>query len=122
MKHMKNCTRITLPLGANYLLLSRFGSRALVVVPVVLLFLLPAAGTSFAGSATWKAAPATGDWNTAANWTPATVPNSPTDTATFATSNIMGVSLSAQIQLNSIVFNAGASAFTIADNSFSFTI
>jgi autotransporter-associated beta strand protein len=122
MKHMQNCTRITLPVGTNNLLLPRFGARALVVIPVVLLFLLAAAGTSFAGSATWKAAPATGDWNTAANWTPATVPNSSTDTATFATSNITGVSLSNLIQLNAIVFNTGASAFTITDNAFQFTI
>ena len=119
---MQNCTRITLPLGANHLLFPRFGARALAVIPVVLLFLLPAASTSFAGSATWKAAPGTGDWNTAANWMPATVPNSPTDTATFATSSITGLSLSSLIQVNSIVFNAGASAFTITDNAFAFTL
>jgi len=89
---------------------------------VLLLFLLAGGSTTFAGSATWKAAPATGDWNTAANWTPPTVPNSSADTATFATSNITGVSLSAITQLNSIVFNPGASAFTITDNSFAFTI
>ncbi|PYL71351.1 MAG: hypothetical protein DMF26_19480, partial [Verrucomicrobia bacterium] len=100
----------------------RFGARALAVIPVVLLFLLPAASISFAGSATWKAAPGTGDWNTATNWMPATVPNSPTDTATFATSSITGLSLSSLIQVNSIVFNAGASAFTITDNAFAFTL
>jgi len=83
---------------------------------------LPAAKSSFAGSATWKPAPATGDWNTATNWTPATVPNSPTDTATFATSNITGVALSGLISINGIVFNSGASAFTITDNAFAFTI
>src|SRR5437867_10724406 len=65
---------------------------------------------------------ASGDWNTAANWTPATVPNSSTDTATFATSNITNVSLSSLITVNSIVFNSGSSAFTITDNSFAFTI
>src|SRR5947208_376142 len=122
MQLIQNRRRITLPFGANHLLLPRFGARALVVIPLVLLFLLPAAGTSFAGSATWKAAPATGDWNTATNWTPTTIPNSPTDTATFATSNITGVSLSGQIQVSSIVFNTGASAFTITDNTFGFTI
>jgi len=84
--------------------------------------LLPAAKSSFAGSATWKAAPATGDWNTATNWTPATVPNSSTDTATFATSNLTGVALSSVISVNGIVFNSGASAFTITDNAFAFTI
>src|SRR5947208_6745409 len=122
MKLMQNCTRITLPLGTNHLLVRCFDARALVMVPLVLLFLLPAASISFAGSATWKAAPGTGDWNTATNWMPATVPNSPTDTATFATSSITGLSLSSLIQGNSIVFNAGASAFTITDNAFAFTI
>ena len=42
---------------------------------------------SNAGSATWNSSPATGDWNTATNWTPATVPNGPSDPATFALSN-----------------------------------
>src|SRR5690349_19892525 len=109
MKLMQNCTRITLPPGTNHLVRRRFGARALVVISMVLEFLLLAASNSFAGSATWKAAPATGDWNTATNRTPATIHNSTTDTATFATSNITGVSLSAQIQLIGIVFNTGAS-------------
>jgi len=100
----------------------RRSKRWFVVIPTVLLFLLAAASISFAGSATWKSAPTSGDWNTAANWTPATIPNSPTDTATFATSNITGVSLSSVAQLNGIVFNAGASAFTITDNAFAFDL
>src|SRR5205085_1844490 len=36
-----------------------------------------------------------------------------TDTATFTLSNTTGVSLSANTEVNGIVFNAGASAFTI---------
>lgn len=69
--------------------------------------------TSQAGSARWKASPATGDWNTATNWMPQTIPNGPSDTATFATSNRTAVSLSANTEVNSIVFNPGASAFAI---------
>src|SRR5439155_16275992 len=42
------------------------------------------------------------------------VPNGPSDTATFALSNTTGVSLSADTEVNGIVFNPGASAFTIA--------
>ena len=84
---MKNWTHIALPLGGDLLLLPRFRTRALVLIPVVLLFLLAGGGTTFAASAKWKAAPATGGWNTAANWTPPTVPNSSGDTATFAASN-----------------------------------
>src|SRR5437762_3050074 len=79
----------------------------------MLLLLLSTASSTLAGSATWKTSPATGDWNHAANWTPPTIPNGPSDTATFAFSNTTGVSLSANTEVNSIVFNAGASAFTI---------
>jgi autotransporter-associated beta strand protein len=77
---------------------------------IVLMF---SAQTSRAGSATWKSSPASGNWNTATNWTPQTIPNGPSDTATFATSNTTNVSLSANTEVNGIVFNAGASAFTI---------
>jgi autotransporter-associated beta strand protein len=66
-----------------------------------------------AGSATWNLNPTTGDWNTAANWTPETVPNGPSDTATFARSNMTAVSPSDDISVKSIVFNSTASAFTI---------
>jgi autotransporter-associated beta strand protein len=41
------------------------------------------------------------------------VPNSTSDTATFASSNVTSVSLSNGVEVNGIVFNAGASAFTI---------
>jgi autotransporter-associated beta strand protein len=119
---MKNWTHIALPLGGDHLLTPRFQARAVVLIPVLLLFLLAGGSTTFAGSATWNTAPATGDWNTAANWTPPTVPNSSGDTATFATSNRTGVSLSGTTQASAIVFNPGASAFTITDNSFAFTL
>jgi len=65
------------------------------------------------GSATWLASPVSGDWNTAANWTAGGPPNGSADTATFASSNITGVSLSLNTEVNGIVFNAGASPFTI---------
>src|SRR5262249_45605708 len=48
------------------------------------------------------------------NWTPATTPNGPNDIATFATSNVRFVAPEGDTQVNSIVFNAGASPFTIA--------
>ena len=76
-----------------------------------------------AGSATWGLNPSSGDWNTAANWTPATVPNSPTDVATFDNSNTTGVSIStADTRVKGVVFNPVASAFTIALKGGSFTI
>jgi len=80
----------------------------------ILTLLLATANSSFAGSATWLANPATGNWSTASNWTPATVPNGPNDTATFATSNVRFVAPEGATQVNGIVFNPGASRFTIA--------
>jgi autotransporter-associated beta strand protein len=77
---------------------------------ITLLSLL--ASVAFAGSATWNLNPATNDWNTAANWTPATVPNGVSDIATFDISNTTAVSLSASVQA-SIVFDSGASPYTI---------
>lgn len=68
---------------------------------------------SFAGSATWSANPVSADWNTAANWTPATVPNDPVDVATFADSQQNAISLSAPVAVDSIVFGSEADAFTI---------
>lgn len=66
-----------------------------------------------AGSATWNLNPTNGTWNVAANWTPNTIPNRPTDVATFASSNTATVSLSAATEVGGVVFNPGASAFTI---------
>src|SRR6059036_262704 len=83
------------------------------LVAAVLTLLLATASSSFAGSATWKASPATGDWFTATNWTPTTVPNGPADTATFASSNKTRPFIAFNAELNGIVFNPGASAFTI---------
>jgi hypothetical protein len=82
----------------------------------ILTLVLSTASSSFAGSATWKKIPATNDWQTAANWTPRTVPNGPLDTATFASSNQTGVDLAqfGDIEVNGIVFKPGASAFTIS--------
>ena len=88
-------------------------SPFLFVTVAMLLLLLSTASSTFAGSATWRANPSSGDWNTAANWTPMTVPNGPDDTATFATSNQTHVSISAVTEVNGIVFNSGASSFTI---------
>src|SRR5437762_106523 len=85
--------------------------KVIACVPAMMLFL--AAQTIRAGSATWNLNPGSGDWNTATNWTPATVPNSGASTATFASSTVTNVSISALTDVNGIVFNAGASAFTI---------
>src|SRR5262245_51883083 len=66
-----------------------------------------------AGSATWNLNPTSSDWNTPINWMPNTVPNGSTDTATFDLSNTTAIFVTRATEVNSIVFNAGASAFTI---------
>ena len=91
-------------------------------VAAILTLVLATASSSFAGSATWKATPANTDWNSAANWIANGPPNGPADTATFATSNIRRPVISATTEVNGIVFNPGASAFTITSPFFSFTI
>ena len=79
-----------------------------------LLFLVSAA--AYAGSAQWDLNPISGDWNTAANWTPMTVPNGPADIATFDLSNTTNVSISANTEVNSIIFTQGNSAYAITAN------
>src|SRR5437762_13645032 len=68
---------------------------------------------AYAGSATWLLNAGDGNWNDATHWIPMTVPNGPDDIATFKTSNTRIPSVFADTEVNSIVFNSGASAFTI---------
>jgi autotransporter-associated beta strand protein len=72
---------------------------------------------AYAGSAAWKLTPASGQWAKANNWTPATVPNGATDVATFGVSNTTAISVDTAIEVNNIVFNPGASGFTITSLS-----
>jgi fibronectin-binding autotransporter adhesin len=101
-------------------LLSRF---------VVSLFIAFAV-TLAAHGQTWKG-PGT-DWNTASNWTPATIPNSSSAAVTFSDTAIGTVNLSASVSAQSITFNntsgnynltsgnsvvlSGVSAITVAPN------
>ena len=87
---------------------SRFGGwRSL--LPLALLLSTPMA---YADSATWSASPLTNDWNKAANWVPATIPNGPADTATFDVSSTTNLTFSAVTEVNGITFDSGASAYT----------
>jgi autotransporter-associated beta strand protein len=81
-------------------------SSALCMAPF--LAALPAA----AQNATWLNAPASGNFNTAANWSPATVP---TGTAFFDTSGTTALSFSLNASLSGWTFNAGASAYTFSN-------
>ena len=85
-------------------------------------FFLLLSDFAFAGSATWSLSPVSSDWSDPANWTPNTVPNGPNDVATFATSSQTNVVIGASpIELDSVVFGPGASAFTLDDESGVFT-
>src|SRR5437763_16438859 len=92
-------------------------------LPLALVYLcfVAAIGVSnsvHAGSATWDLNPVSGDWNTATNWTPATVPAGSADTATFAVSNTTAISISANTILDGLTFAPGANSFTITDSPF----
>lgn len=76
-------------------------------------FLLALQPVILTGSAQWGSAPVSNDWNTAKNWSPPTVPNAPTDIATFDVSATTNLSISAITQVGDIVFNPGASKYTI---------
>jgi hypothetical protein len=64
--------------------------------------LLP--GVARAVDATWLVSPATGDFNTAANWNPAAVP---TGAAFFNTSNTKSLSFSTDTTIGGWTFNLG---------------
>jgi len=66
-----------------------------------------------AGSATWVQSPADDNWSNPNNWMPNTVPNSSTDTATFGTSDTTAISIQDSIGLRSVIFQPGASAYTL---------
>jgi autotransporter-associated beta strand protein len=74
-------------------------------------------------SAIWLASPVDGDWNNSLNWSAGGPPNGATDTATFGSSNLTSIFLSNYTTVDSIVFNPGASAYTIAAGlTFSLTV
>lgn len=91
------------------------GRRRWLISASTLVAALSLAASSRAGSAQWLNNPITGDWNTATNWNPATVPNATGDVATFDSSLLTAVSVSSLngTQVDSIVFDAAASAFAI---------
>jgi autotransporter-associated beta strand protein len=80
-----------------------------------LLFIVPS--VTYAISTQWDLDPISGDWNTAANWTPNGVPNGPADTATFGLSNTTDVSISANTEVNGITFTSAATnPYTVGVN------
>ena len=85
---------------------------------MVLTLSLGALKAVYADSTTWNLDPTNGEWNTASNWTPATVPDGPHDVATFAGSSIRSLRFSAAMtEVAEIVFNPGANSFKIIAGS-----
>ena len=98
-------------------------SKAGLALLVTAAVLLATIATSHASSATWNASPANADWNDPANWTPTTVPNGPNDTAIFQATSQGGISISANTEVNGIVFNPDTHSFVITNGpALAFTI
>jgi autotransporter-associated beta strand protein len=74
------------------------------------------AAAARAQNATWTLNPGSTDFNTASNWTPATVPSG---TASFGASNTTSITFSTGTFVDTLQFNAGAPAYSFAvSNSF----
>ena len=85
--------------------------RQVLVVAVLGLTVTPVYGQN----ATWLLSPGSSDFNTGANWSPATVP---TGTATFGASNTTSLTFSSvDTIIGSMQFNAGAPAYSFAVSS-----
>jgi hypothetical protein len=92
--------------------ISRRGQARLRTALLATSALIAAALPAAAQDATWLQNPGSGDFNTAANWSPATVP---TGTAFFGTSNTTALSFSADTTIGGWTFNAGASNYTFTN-------
>ena len=89
--------------------------RAALLASVAFGVSLAAGSPAAAQDAGWRAAPVSGDFNAAVNWSPATVP---TGTAFFGASNTTALSFSAAITVvGGFTFNAGAPAYTFTIGS-----
>jgi autotransporter-associated beta strand protein len=90
--------------------------KTLIAAAVRCYLMLLVPNITYAISAQWDLDPISGDWNTAANWTPMVVPDGPADIATFGLSNTTDVSISADTEVNEIRFTSAAT------NPYSITI
>ncbi len=76
-----------------------------------------------AGSATWSTNPISGDWYTAENWNPNTVPNGPNDVATLGASSITTLTFpaSSTTVLDSIILQSEADFYSVVVKESSLT-
>ena len=103
--------------GTNHHYLGLLGARAgrLCAALLAAAALAAAASPAAAQDATWLASPGSGDFNTGANWSTATVP---TGTAFFGTSGTTSLSFSqGSTTVGGWTFNAGASNYTFTNGN-----
>src|SRR5690349_23470451 len=74
-------------------------------------FLLFLSDCLYGGSATWNVNPVDDEWFNSSNWTPATVPNGPSDPATFGVTNMNIISFTTDTEVAGMIFQPGASAY-----------
>jgi autotransporter-associated beta strand protein len=91
----------------------RCGSLCRAEYLTIFLLIVVMLDTAQGGSATWNINPPTNDWNTATNWTPPTIPNSPEDTATFENTNGTTSVIHSDVELDTLLFTEIASLMTI---------
>src|SRR5947199_9161243 len=92
------------------------GRLSLALVYLCFVAAIGVSNSVHAGSATWDLNPVSGDWNTATNWTPATVPDGSADTATFAVSNTTAISISANTRVGWLALAPGARHYAMPDH------
>ncbi|HEY1375985.1 MAG TPA: hypothetical protein VGF55_04290, partial [Gemmataceae bacterium] len=83
--------------------------RTITAVLAALLAAAPARGQTWSGPGT--------DWNTAANWSPQTVPNSAAAAVNFTGNAVGTVNISASVQVQSISFTNPAGSYTVTSNN-----
>ena len=106
---IKFATRRPLPIKH-----SAVSTRAISWLATPLLVTLSLSATAArAQDATWRSAPVSNDFNTDANWTPATTP---TGTAVFGPSNTTSLTLSTGTTIDTFRFNADAPAYSFSLN------
>ncbi len=81
------------------------------LIPILL---LTAVVSSHADSATWNLNPTSDDWTTAANWTPAMVPNDPAGIVGFGLSSITDVFCLAMIRTDGSTVTVGNNSFQVS--------
>ncbi|HEY7118959.1 MAG TPA: autotransporter-associated beta strand repeat-containing protein [Tepidisphaeraceae bacterium] len=76
---------------------------------LALVFALPSPAQTWVGPGS--------DWNLAADWTPAVIPNSPTATPSFTGTDVGAVNISASVQAQSLLFTNPSGSYSLTSNA-----